>query len=584
MGKMKFKALLLILFLAVGISGLRFVGAAWADPVADDSRPDSVTDDLAEQSADLRDKSDSSRVEFFELLNMGMPLSDGDLDLAFEEARNKLDIEFSLARAFIDSISERILSGPVSGETIDSAYLENLGAQAWESMNTAEPYRPGFTVALKNAMQELADLQEEDDIEYDEEEEEEEEEEEAIAPILFALIIIILAAKLGGDLVERFRQPAVLGELIFGMILGNLALIGIHLFEPLRHHITIEILAEIGVIILLFEVGLESSIKEMMSVGLTSFFVALIGIVAPFFLGWWISALFFPQESIFIHIFIGATLTATSVGITARVLKDIGKIRTREAKIILGAAVFDDIMGLVVLAVVVGIVGAHNTGGTLSSLSVFWIVAKAFIFILGSLSLGTIVAPPFFRMASKLRAQSVLITFSLMFCFVFAFLADRIGLAPIVGAFAAGMILSGINFNDIFTHEERKLQELLGPISAFLVPIFFIYMGMNVDLSTLGNVNVIFFALVLTIAAILGKQICSLAGVFERKINSWAIGVGMIPRGEVGLIFAGIGAKLQIDGVKVVSPDAYSAVIIMVMVTTLVTPPVLKTIFADRSL
>jgi Kef-type K+ transport system membrane component KefB len=171
-----------------------------------------------------------------------------------------------------------------------------------------------------------------------------------------------------------------------------------------------------------------------------------------------------------------------------------------------------------------------------------------------------------------------------MFCFVFAFLADRIGLAPIVGAFAAGMILSGINFNDIFTHEERKLQELLGPISAFLVPIFFIYMGMNVDLSTLGNVNVIFFALVLTIAAILGKQICSLAGVFERKINSWAIGVGMIPRGEVGLIFAGIGAKLQIDGVKVVSPDAYSAVIIMVMVTTLVTPPVLKTIFADRSL
>jgi len=404
-----------------------------------------------------------------------------------------------------------------------------------------------------------------------------------VGPILFGLIVILLAAKFGGDLVERFKQPAVLGELIFGMIIGNLTLIGISFLEPLKHHITIEILAEIGVIILLFEVGLESNLREMLSVGLTSIFVAFIGVVAPFFLGWGVSALFFPQESIFIHIFIGATLTATSVGITARVLKDIGKIRYRESKIILGAAVIDDILGLIVLAVVVGIVSAHNTGGTLSSLSILWIIFKAFLFVFGSIIVGTILAPHLFRFASKLRAQAVLITFSLMFCFFFAFLADKVGLAPIVGAFAAGMILSDVNFKDIFKHEERKLEELLGPISAFLVPIFFVYMGMNVDLSTFGNPQVIIFALVLTLAAIVGKQICSLAGIFERKINFWVIGVGMIPRGEVGLIFAGIGAKLMIDGDRVVDANAYSAVIIMVVITTLVTPPILKLIFTERS-
>ena len=408
-------------------------------------------------------------------------------------------------------------------------------------------------------------------------------EEGDVGPILFSLIIILLAAKFGGDLLERMKQPAVLGELIFGMIIGNLAFLGIHIFEPLKHHITIEILAEIGVIILLFEVGLESSLKEMLSVGLTSIFVALLGVVVPFLLGWGVSAMFFPEEAIFIHIFIGATLTATSVGITARVLKDIHKIRTREAKIILGAAVIDDILGLVVLAVVVGVIGAHNTGGSLSSMKILWIVGKAFLFIFGALVLGTLLAPHLFKMASKLQARSILITFSLMFCFTFALAADRMGLAPIVGAFAAGMILSGVNFDDIFLHEERKLEDLLQPISAFLVPIFFVYMGMNVDLSTFGNYNVIIFALVLTLVAIIGKQICSLAGIFEKKINSWVIGVGMIPRGEVGLIFAGIGAKLSVDGVRVVGPDAYSAVIIMVMITTLVTPPILKLLFVDKT-
>ena len=509
--------------------------------------------------------------------NIDIEVIDQDLDLIFAAVKRQFGACPETPRRFLDSLAERLFSGREMPLSVDSAYLEDLGGEIWASFGYQTAYPAGFTSALIARLQEASNAEKESVVD-----EEAEDEENIIAPILFALIILILAAKLGGDLVERFKQPAVLGELIFGMILGNLALIGIYWFEPLRQHVTIEILAEIGVILLLFEVGLESSLREMISVGPISLIVALIGVIAPFFLGWWVSAMFFPEESIFIHIFVGATLTATSVGITARVLKDIGKLRTREAKIILGAAVIDDVMGLVVLAVVVGLIGAHNMGGGFSSMTVFWIIAKAFLFIFGALSIGIVLAPRLFKLASKLRGKSILITFALMFCFLFALTADKIGLAPIVGAFAAGMILSGINFQGIFAHEERRLEELLSPLSAFLVPIFFVYMGMNVDLSTLGRTGVIMFALVLSLAAVLGKQICSLVGIFERKINPWVIGVGMIPRGEVGLIFAGIGAKMRIDGILVVNPDAYSAVIIMVMITTLVTPPFLKLIFTGK--
>jgi len=521
---------------------------------------------------------DNSISRLLDRLDIDGEFSRNDIETIFLGAYGKAEIGEIDPEVFIENLTINIPEFDDTALELDSVLLESAGRDAWRNLSLTADYPEGFTYAFISDLRGAVEKEEETDTA----EAGEDGENDIIAPILFALIIIILAAKLGGDLVERFHQPAVLGELIFGMLIGNLALLGINWFEPLRHHITIEILAEIGVILLLFEVGLESSLKEMMSVGMTSFFVALIGVIVPFFLGWWVSAMFFPEESIFIHIFIGATLTATSVGITARVLKDIGKIRTREAKIVLGAAVFDDIMGLVVLAVVVGIIGAHNTGGELSSTRVLWIVGKAFLFIFGALSIGTLLAPKFFQIASKLRAKSVLITFALMFCFFFALIADKVGLAPIVGAFAAGMILSGINFKDFFTHEERKLDELLSPISAFLVPIFFVYMGMNVDLSTFGSMSVLLFALVLTAAAIIGKQICSAAGFFERKINPWVVGVGMIPRGEVGLIFAGIGAKLQIDGIQVVNPDAYSAVIIMVMITTLVTPPVLKLIFTDK--
>ncbi|MEE9441920.1 MAG: cation:proton antiporter [candidate division Zixibacteria bacterium] len=396
-----------------------------------------------------------------------------------------------------------------------------------------------------------------------------------VSDVLLGLIVILLAAKIGGDMFERVKQPAVLGELIFGMIIGNLYLVGIDIFEPFKHSVTLEVLAEIGVIILLFQVGLESSIGEMMKVGLASFMVATFGVVAPFFLGWGVGAWFLPNESIYVHIFIGATLTATSVGITARVLQDIGKIKTKEAKIILGAAVIDDIMGLVILAVVAGIIAAASEGGTLSSGSVFLIVAKAVIFVIGSLILGRLLSPYLFKMGAKMKVKGVLLSLGLLICFLFAYIANMIGLAPIVGAFAAGLILEKIIYKDYTDRGEHGVDDLIEPIAIFLVPIFFVRMGMMVQLETFAHLDILFFAAVMSIVAIVGKQVCSLA-ILDKNTNRFAIGLGMIPRGEVGLIFAGIGAKLMLHGEPVISGGTFSAIIIMVIVTTLVTPPFLK--------
>jgi Kef-type K+ transport system membrane component KefB len=397
-----------------------------------------------------------------------------------------------------------------------------------------------------------------------------------VMDILLSLVVVLLSAKLGGDLLERFHQPAVLGELIMGMIIGNLHLVGFMGFEVFKGDLVLQVLAEVGVIILLFQVGLESTVKGMMEVGVTSFLVATFGVVVPFFLGWGVGAWFLPEESVYVHVFIGATLTATSVGITARVLKDIGKVQTKEAKIILGAAVIDDILGLVILAVVAGIIKAASSGGEgVSSLQILWIIAKAVLFVAGAIVLGKLILPHFFKLGFRLKVRGVFLSFCLLVCFALAYLAGEAGLAPIVGAFAAGLILEDIYYQDFYDRGEHHVEELIEPIAIFLVPIFFVRMGMMVDLTTFGQLGILGFAAVMTLAAIVGKQACALA-VFDKSINRLAIGLGMIPRGEVGLIFAGIGATLMLNGHAVISAGTYSAVVIMVIVTTLVTPPVLK--------
>ncbi len=396
-----------------------------------------------------------------------------------------------------------------------------------------------------------------------------------VTPVLLGLVIILAAAKLGGEIAERFHQPAVLGELVAGVVIGNLVLVGFSGFAFLATNDGIAILAEIGVILLLFEVGLESNIGEMLSVGASSLLVAVLGVVVPFFLGWGVSAWFLPDEEILVHLFIGATLCATSVGITARVLTDLGKVTTRESKIILGAAVIDDVLGLVILAVISGVITAANTGGSLASLDVLLIVLKAAGFLVGAILLGGWLSPRLFRVFSRLQIRGMLLTLALTFCFFLAYLANVIELAPIVGAFAAGLILEEAHYRDFLNRGDHQLEELIHPITIFLVPVFFVLMGIKVDLSTFGEKGVLGFAALLSVAAIAGKMICAL-GVVEKGLDRLSVAVGMVPRGEVGLIFAGIGASLVLHGRPVISSPIFSAVVIMVIVTTLMTPPVLK--------
>ncbi|HZH89625.1 MAG TPA: cation:proton antiporter [Pyrinomonadaceae bacterium] len=398
--------------------------------------------------------------------------------------------------------------------------------------------------------------------------------------VLIGVALVLLIAKLGGEAFERFGQPAVLGELIGGMLVGNLVLFGVTTVEPLKTDVVLGALAEIGVILLLFEVGLESNLGEMLEVGWSSLLVAIAGVVAPFFLGWGVAAYFIPGEAMLAHIFIGATLCATSVGITARVLKDMGKLNTRVARIVLGAAVIDDVLGLIILAVVQGAIQATAAGTSLSLASVGVITLKAVGFLVGALLIGRLVVPQLFRGAGKLEGRGVLLALAVALCFVLSWAAAGIGLAAIVGAFAAGLLLEEAHIERMPGRTKHDLHELLTPLTTILVPVFFVLMGLKVDLSAFGRLDILGFAAVLTAVAIIGKQVCSLA-VLDRGVNRLAVGLGMIPRGEVGLIFAGIGATLMLPNAAgtpepVINSATFAAVIIMVIVTTLVTPPLLK--------
>ena len=396
-----------------------------------------------------------------------------------------------------------------------------------------------------------------------------------VALVALGLAVILATAKVGGHLAERVGQPAVLGELLVGIVLGNLGLVGIGWLEPIKADATMDILASLGVIILLFEVGLESTVRDMLHVGGRSLVVAVLGIVVPWGLGWGVGALLLPDRSMYVHMFLGAVLTATSVGITARVLRDLGRTQSAEARIILGAAVIDDVLGLVILAVIAGIIAAANAGTALSAADIAAVLGKAALFLVGGLWLGVRVSPRLFQASARLRGEGVLLSTALVVCFLLAWLAAAIGLAPIVGAYAAGLILEPVHYRDFTERGEHRLEELIRPIASFLVPVFFVVIGMRVDLAALGRGDVLGLAAALTVAAILGKQACGLGGL-GAPLDRWSIGLGMVPRGEVGLIFANLGLGLTVGGERIVDPPLYAAVIVMVLLTTLVSPPALK--------
>lgn len=402
-------------------------------------------------------------------------------------------------------------------------------------------------------------------------------------PLLFFLVLILLSAKIFGHFAVLLGQPAVLGELMAGILLGNIHLLGAPGFPEIATSPGVDLLARIGVLLLLFQVGLESTLRDLLRVGLTSLLVALLGIVAPFGLGWLVGAWLLPEYSWHAHAFLGATLSATSVGITARVLQDIRQSQSMEARIILGAAVVDDVLGLIILASISGVIIAAGEGASAPGLWPLAVIAlKAGGFLGGSIFLGTLITPRLFSSAARMRGAGVLLGISLAFCFLLSSLAGAAGLAPIVGAFAAGLILEPVHFQKFGERGIHHLEEALQPLVEFLAPVFFVQMGAKVDLLSFASADALYLALMLTIAAIAGKQLCSL-GVLEKGVNRWAVGFGMIPRGEVGLIFASIGAALMLGGERIIGTTTYTAVVIMVIVTTLITPPLLKLAFHRKT-
>lgn len=405
--------------------------------------------------------------------------------------------------------------------------------------------------------------------------------------------VVILVAKLF-SLVERVGQPSVLGELLAGVILGNLGLLGFHFFEGMREDVFLPFLAELGVIILLFQVGLESNIAEMKKVGSRALAVAIIGVVAPFVLGTYLlGPVIMPGLSQNAYLFLGATLTATSVGITARVFRDLNKLQLPEAKIVLGAAVIDDVIGLIILAVVSAIV----VSGMVSLSMVGVITLKAIGFLVGAIILGQIVAPFLGRFLSSIHSGiGMKLTLALSFALLFSWAAGQIGLAPIIGAFAAGLVLDPVHFvrfkkpqiiEEMLlqanrhpdkeaaaklvrladSQADRHVEDLIEPIGHFLVPIFFVMTGFGVRLETLFNWQILGMALAVTLVAFVGKL---LSGLAAGDVNKWLVGFGMVPRGEVGLIFATIGKSLG-----VVNDSLYSVIVIVVILSTLLTPPIL---------
>jgi Kef-type K+ transport system membrane component KefB len=334
-----------------------------------------------------------------------------------------------------------------------------------------------------------------------------------VGSVAFALVVILASAKVGGEIAVRLGQPAVLGELLGGVLVGNLSLTGFYGFESIKTNPSIDMLSRIGVLILLFEVGLESTVHQMLKVGVSSLLVAIMGVAAPFALGWAVGAWLLPEQGPYVHAFLGAALTATSVGITARVLKDLNRSQSNEARVVLGAAVIDDVLGLVILAVVTGVIAAADRGGALAASDVIITLTKAVGFLVGSLVVGVLLSKRLFSLASKLRAQGVLLAVGLSFCFFLSWLAGVVGLAPIVGAFAAGLILEPSHYREFVRKGEEDLEGLIHPIASFLVPIFFVVMGMRTDLRSFLQPGVLGLAAALTAVAVIGKQACALGVV-----------------------------------------------------------------------
>lgn len=420
-----------------------------------------------------------------------------------------------------------------------------------------------------------------------------------LAGVLLSLVMIYFASKLGGELCSRIGLPAVLGELVGGVIIGvsafkflvfpegglgaedsliiqllqNTANLTPGTEEAVFHSMSevISVLSELGVIILLFEIGLESDLKELIRVGPSAAIVAVVGVAVPFLLGT-LGLLYIFHLPLIPSVFAGAALTATSIGITAKVLAELGKLSSEEGQIIIGAAVLDDILGIIVLAVVASLA---KTGEVQVSQIIYLIIAAA-TFLIGTILLGRLISPWLIAMINQMKTRGSVLISGIIFAFILAYIANVIQLEAILGAFAAGLVLAE-------TEKRQELEKQIIPVADIFVPIFFVCVGAKTDLSVLNpaipsNREGLIIASFLIVVAIIGKVVTGYTLWGQPNLNKLAIGVGMIPRGEVGLVFAGVGSASG-----ALDPATDAAIIVMVIATTFIAPPLLKLVFKDEA-
>lgn len=418
-----------------------------------------------------------------------------------------------------------------------------------------------------------------------------------LAGVLLSLIVIYFASKLGGEICSRINLPPVLGELVGGVLIGISAFRllvfpeGGSLAEDslimsflqntagmspesapsvfAAQSEVITLMSELGVIILLFEIGLESDLKELIRVGPIAAVVAVVGVVVPFIAGT-VGLVYIFNTPVIPAIFAGAALTATSIGITAKVLAELGQLSSEEGQIIIGAAVLDDILGIVVLAVVASLVKT----GEIQVSNIIYLVISAAVFLIGSILLGRLVSPLLVGLVNEMKTRGEVLITGLVFAFSLSYIATAIHLEGILGAFAAGLILAE-------TEKRKELEEQVIPVADILVPVFFVCVGAKTDLSVLNpavpsNREGLIIATFLIVVAILGKVITGFTVFGNPDLNKLAIGVGMIPRGEVGLVFAGVGSASG-----ALSEATEAAIIVMVISTTFIAPPLLRLVFKE---
>lgn len=419
-----------------------------------------------------------------------------------------------------------------------------------------------------------------------------------LAAVLLSLVTIFIASKVGGELCARINLPPVLGELVGGVVVG-VSVLGVLVFPEggatagdslLMTVLTqtsgltpeaaeavfsaqsevISLLSELGVIVLLFEIGLESDLQELIRVGPQAAIVAVVGVVVPFVAG--TAGLYYLfGVPVIPSVFAGAALTATSIGITAKVLSELGRLTSKEGQIIIGAAVLDDVLGIVVLAVVASLVKT----GEIQISNVILLAASAGIFLIGTIVVGRFFGPIYVKLVDELKTRGNLLLISLIITFALAYVATVIQLEAILGAFAAGLVLAE-------TEKRKELEEQVVPLADFFVPIFFVCVGASTDLSVLNptvpsNREGLVIASFLIVVAIAGKVITGFTVTGQPELNKLAIGVGMIPRGEVGLVFAGVGAASG-----ALSESTEAAIIVMVILTTFIAPPLLRVVFKEE--